>query len=635
VRAESDSNLNPDTTASSPNTRARVLSNPFSSRDSSSANNFVQSNLNNFTKNAAKGVNSTLAELIRNTIMDKSDKRPWNMAVYNTFSDSLLSRVVVDTGIGAAINATKNFIPPEITQAVVAAPMVGAMRSLTSSRNTITQMAEEYIKNNPEKEELINNVQKLPIMKLHAKLSVDGYQKVKKHLDAILHYGFGVKAPEEVRDSLGLQIIDEEYLNKEEKKRKDLKYLETNAKINNLHFSAALAGVFGSTLFLPKGEKPSGFEDVNNPLRAIAAQGAHMFARVHTNFFSKFGSLLKGRNWDDNLDDGMFRKLSNSSAQYLADDLASCMPGKDILGPVPTSILMRFIAESIIPFFTLGTNEKEAKDRIPEEYRYIDYKFVRPVLKTTKQMTKPIFKFLFKDIYGKYLGGIYKDIPGMYHTKEEAAKEEQKKLKYLDEQFAEFDKLDSSVKTKRLTKEVLKLPNHLSAAIKDNFAANQRYDNTLKNKVARHEIKLLDNSHQVLEKVANEIKVLSPELKLDHSQILENILTLSPKFTDISKKAVKLKPEYYRDLSSRQRALNNKKKASGITKDEEKKIDKTLAEMQKDIKIELDDDLSIKLNGLIKEAARLCVEKTANKKSQAKDTAANDIVQRKETAVSI
>lgn len=482
--------------------------------DFSSAANYDQykdkslfsSIFNALIKNYAKAINSTFAEIFRNVITEGNGKgkdianenitteefiqalqedpskinsfisnsiRSLPTIVYDTFFDSLPARLVTDMGVGLIIPLANKLglmkiLPEDIIQGLAATPINLTSRALTNSKNQQTiQSGQGKLS---KREQIIKDeYEKNPgwLLTFFNKLSTDGIKYIKGPLNKFLEIAFGIKAPEKVTASDGTVLKDI--------KGNELHY---SAKVNPFHLLSGIAGSIGLTFLIKdKAEAPTGFGQVNSPFRAVSTLVTHVLSRIHTDLFGKMGMLAKGKSFSFILKNSTFKKLPGPFSQYVADAAAAGMRESSLakkIGTVPLSLFMRMGVEILQPLFTQGIFMIKKDNRIPEDYRYIGHKLIKPLISVADKGLVPLFRTIFKNFYAP-LTGLYRPIidkdTGEDLMYKPLDSNEMKKSGFVDkgipDDIKELDERSAPEKTVGFLASIAKVPTTLLSAFNE------------------------------------------------------------------------------------------------------------------------------------------------------------------------
>lgn len=478
---------------------------------------------NALIKNYAKAVNSTVAEIIRNVltanngkgkdsesleqtpiqeILKKPEKlnefvtngmRGLPTLIHSTFFDSLPARLGTDLAVGFIIPIAhklgiSKFINEDILQGMVAAPFISFFRGLTNSENQQTLQTKGDCKDpdgskklSPKEEIIKERVNANPgwLLSLFNKLSTDGVKYIRKPLNKFLEIAFGIKAPETVIGSDGTAL-------KDSNTGIDLKY---TAKVNPLHFLSGFAASIGLTFLIKdKSEAPTGFGEVHSPFSGVRTLFTHVISRIHSDMFAKMNMSSEGKSFDFILTNSIFKKLPGPFTQYIADAGASSLRTSKIaktIGTVPLSLMMRMGFEIFQPLFTQGNFNLEEENRIPDEYKFLGHKLLKPGLAFMGTGLKPLFKGMFKHFYSP-LTGLFPSVidpnTGVDLMYEDMGPDEQSKagfsLKGVPDNLKHMeDKYESAFSVASLAlKSVFAVPAKLFGAFKEAASLNKKHD---------------------------------------------------------------------------------------------------------------------------------------------------------------
>ena len=464
--------------------------------------------INALIKNYGKAINSTAAEVVRNVITEANGKgknidlenftsedmikklqenpeqinkffsneiRSLPTIIYETFFDSFPARMITDLGVGVIIPLANKLglmkiIPEDVLQGIIATPVNLSSRALTNSKNQQT-IQSGHGKKTEKEQRIIREYDEKPgwLVTFFNKLSTDGIKYIKKPLNKFLEFAFGIKAPGKVRGSDGTVLKD--------KNGKELIY---SAKVNPFHLLSGIAGSIGLTFLISdKSEAPTGFGQVTSPFKAMTTLFIHVIARIHTDLFGKMGMLTNGKSFSYILQNSTFKKLPGPFSQYVADAAASSMRESGLakkIGTVPLSLFMRMGVEVFQPLFTQGIFMIKKDNRIPDEYKYIGHKLIKPLINILDKGMKPLFKGVFKYFYAP-LTGLYRPIidkeTGRDLMYEELTEEENQKAGFtptgVPEDIKHLDEKYDSARSKAglIFKSILKVPQTLFDAFKE------------------------------------------------------------------------------------------------------------------------------------------------------------------------
>lgn len=342
--------------------------------------------------------------------------------IYSTALDDLFSRFLADTVNSVTVRffngKTKFFgitVPkllPELASQIFATPTVVLARTLTNKFNIDRRSA----KNNLSKEEEKNlkpEILKQPFVKYTTMMNDFYKNNLKDKMDSILEFCIGVRDGKEIKDSEGNLIMNEEG-----------KPLKTDPIVNYTKLGSVIVGSFLGTLFLlPKKAQAVGFDDVKSPLRGLVNIIWTTLCRLQTNVISSStGMHAEGKNFDACFENSVIDKTFIPFVQYTADAVAALLSRRlPFFNGASLSIILRTIFELPATFLKTGLTRIAKDNRVGDDWNYLSHRVLKPFIKAVEFTTKPIFKFLGKNIYWRlpipfiWQWGIFNpNIPQMY-----------------------------------------------------------------------------------------------------------------------------------------------------------------------------------------------------------------------------
>ena len=377
-------------------------------------------------KNVAKILNGSMLTDVVKTL-NKNGNLTWQEAIYKSFMDSGPSRIINDIANSFMVrffNGNHSFfglfalpyLAPEISSQIMSIPLVTALRALTSGFNVNNKSAQ---KDQSDQEADIKeqiNEKKGFALRFQNYMSSDVMDKIKPGLDSLFSY-MGIHAGKNLTDKEGNFIPRKDFNGEIEidKKNDAPKSLKENERINGTLLGGLMAGTFLGSFFLPKHTAAFGFEKAKSLGRVVGSTVFTSLCRLNTTLLHNGMAmhLDSGKNFDACFNISVIEKMLVPFTQYASDAIGSYLSKSLNINGAALAMTLRLITEIPSTYLSNGIINISKSDRMVDSWTYLSHKFWKPTAKFIENTTKPIFKFLAKNVYGQ-IGMFDKSIPNMY-----------------------------------------------------------------------------------------------------------------------------------------------------------------------------------------------------------------------------
>lgn len=342
---------------------------------------------------------SFLATVLSNLLKDSH--QTMDEIIYKTCMNDLPSRFLCDianTLMVRVFNGKTKFlgikIPylmPELSGQLLATPTVFLARTATQKFNVDKKSAKHNL--SPKEETLRQEVIKQPFVKWTQDFSEFFHKNLKTKMDKLFSICLGVTSGTPIIDSEGNQILKE-----------DGGALLSAPHVNYKWLGGVTASTFlGSMLLLPKNAQAYGFDAVKSPMRGLATILFTTFCRLNTSLVtSATGIHTEGKNFDACLESSIQDKTFVPMVQYFCDATAAILSYRvPFFNGATLSMLLRLVAEIPASFLKSGLMRIAKESRMTDEWSFLSHKLLKPFTKGMEEVTKPLLKFLTKNIYTK------------------------------------------------------------------------------------------------------------------------------------------------------------------------------------------------------------------------------------------
>ncbi|MDA0771396.1 MAG: hypothetical protein O3C63_00470 [Cyanobacteria bacterium] len=342
---------------------------------------------------------SFLATVLSNLLKDS--KQTMDEIIYKTCMNDLPSRFlcdIVNTLAVRVFNGKTSFlgikIPylmPELSNQLFSIPSVLLARTVTQKFNVDKKSAKHNL--SPEEEALRDEVMKQPFIKWVDKFSEFFHKNLKTKMDKIFSICLGVTSGTPIIDSEGNQIL-----------KKDGKALLSAPHVNYKWLGGVTGSTFlGSMLLLPKNTQAYGFDAVKSPLRGLSAILFTTFCRLNSTIItSATGIHTEGKNFDACLETAVQNRTFVPMVQYFCDAAAAILSYRvPFMNGATLAMIFRVFAEIPASFLTSGLMRIAKESRMTDEWSFLSHKLLKPFTQGMEDVTKPLLKFLTKNIYSK------------------------------------------------------------------------------------------------------------------------------------------------------------------------------------------------------------------------------------------
>jgi hypothetical protein len=385
-RPSDDKNAGPIADNKNSNNKEKSASNVYEER-------FLFGMASDFVKNVAKIMTGSLfTDLLKGVLKDK--KYTWEKVLYDTLVDSGPSRLFTDYINSFAVR-TLSFLPPEVSSQIFAMPSVVFFRAATSGSNVNANSAAKNM--SPEEEEMREQILKKPFVRWIKNLSGFFQTKVQPKLNFAFEKLLGVTAGKELLDAEGNKILDEKG-----------KVIKTNPKVALKRLMTTAGAFLAGTAFLPRHTKATGSDLVKTPLRATINTISTSLFRLNTTLLHNgVGAHVKGgANFNKCFDASVQEKTLVPLIQYSADNIGALLSKYIPLNGAILGILTRVITEVPGTFLSSGLVNFAEGDRLTEKWRLLGQRVWLPVTRSFREVLKPLYRFLARNVYSK-LGGMF------------------------------------------------------------------------------------------------------------------------------------------------------------------------------------------------------------------------------------
>lgn len=319
--------------------------------------------------------------------------------IYGTALDDLLSRFLCDVVNSITVRLfngkTKVFgltvprLPAELASQIFSTPTVVFARTMTNKFNIDRNSAKDNLSDS--EKDIKVEIRKQPFVKYTKKLNDFYIKNIKNKMDSVLNFCIGVQDGKVIKDSEGNVILDSEG-----------KPLKTDPIVNYGKLGTVTLGTFlGTMLLLPKNAQAVGFEDVKSPLRGLTNILWTTFCRLNTSVVSSAtGMHAEGKNFDACFENAVIDKTFIPFVQYTADAVSALLSRRvPFFNGASLSIMLRTVFELPATFLKTGLTRIAKDNRVGDDWNYLSHRVLKPFIKAVEATTKPIVKFLSKNLY--------------------------------------------------------------------------------------------------------------------------------------------------------------------------------------------------------------------------------------------
>ncbi len=322
-------------------------------------------------------------------------------AVHSSFVDGFGSRVFADY-LGAIFERLFNGstvllglrfpkIPAEISTQIVTNFWVHLWRFCTNKYNVNQISAKMSSNTDPKSQQLKELINSAPGLHILQEANTWFATNIKPGLDKVISLLFGVKGPRNMLDENGQPICDQ-----------NGKPLKEPAAVNWWHLGpVTLASLIGTAL-LPKDTQQVGFSGIYNAkdtkasiFRFFSSTLMSVFGRLESTYFRNVLGLHRNGYDNDACLKATVRERMLTPIMQSVVDSVSAISTRYIQNFIPIngatlSLLIKLPFELISNLLSTGLVGIADSDRVPEEWKYLGFKYWLPVAKVIEVISKPL-----------------------------------------------------------------------------------------------------------------------------------------------------------------------------------------------------------------------------------------------------